>query len=213
MLDRTKKLSEHFTLAELTKTSFKTEDNNEASLCRSSKFDGFRLSPHFTLGELTKTSYKTDDNNEPPLEAVENLIHLCEDWLEELRFNYNTIYVLSSIEDYYTSKEVEPLVINQGFRSYQVMLKMKEAGLNPSETSNHMRGCAVDIRCAGIEQALRYMVIILDIADQKRQEFDELFLERKTMRSEGGTPVSYVYWLHFAARPKDNRRKIGFILK
>ena len=172
-----------------------------------------KLSEHFTFAELTKTSYKTEDNNDPPLEAVENLIHLCEDWLEELRFNYNTIYVLNSIEDYYTSKEVEPLVINQGFRSYQVMLAMERAGLNPSKTSNHMRGCAVDIRCAGIEQALRYMVILLDIADQKRQEFDELFLERKTMRSEGGTPVSYVYWLHFAARPTDNRRKIGFILK
>ena len=52
-------LSPHFSLGELTKTSFKTEDNNEASVCRSSKFDGFRLSPHFTLGELTKTSFKT----------------------------------------------------------------------------------------------------------------------------------------------------------
>lgn len=39
------------------------------------------LSEHFTLGELTKTSFKTEDNNEPPLEAVENLIHLCEDWV------------------------------------------------------------------------------------------------------------------------------------
>ena len=171
------------------------------------------LSEHFSLGELTKTSFKTDDNNEPPLEVVENLIDLCENWLEELRFNYNTIYVLNSIEDYYTSKEVEPLVINQGFRSYQVMLKMKEAGLNPSPTSNHMKGCAVDIRCAGVEQALRYMVILLDIADQKKQDFDELFLERKTMRSEGGTPASYVYWLHFAARPRNNRRKTDFILR
>ena len=171
------------------------------------------LSEHFTLGELTKTSFKTEDNNEPPLEAVENMIDLCEDWLEELRFNYNTIYVLNSIEDYYTSKEVEPLVINQGFRSYQVMLAMESAGLNPSKTSNHMKGCAVDIRCAGVEQALRYMTILIDIADQKKQDFDELFLERKTMRSQGGTPTSYVYWLHFAARPKDNRRKIGFILK
>jgi len=62
-------------------------------------------------------------------------------------------------------------------------------------------------------QALRYMTILIDIADQKKQEFDELILERKTMRSEGGTPTSYVYWLHFAARPKDNRRKIGSILK
>jgi uncharacterized protein YcbK (DUF882 family) len=160
------------------------------------------LSEHFTLGELTKTSFKTEDNNEPPLEAVENMIDLCENWLEKLRFNYNIIYVLNSIEDYYTSKNVEPLVINQGFRSHQVMLTMERAGLNPSKTSNHMKGCAVDIRCAGVEQALRYMVIILDIADQKKQDFDELFLERR------GT----VYWLHFAARPSDNRRKIGFIL-
>ena len=184
------------------------------------------LSEHFSLGELTKTSYKTDDNNDPPLEAVENLINLCEDWLEELRFNYNTIYVLNSIEDYYTSKEVEPLVINQGFRSYQVMLAMEKAGLNPSKTSNHMRGCAVDIRCMGVEHALRMMVILLDIADQKRQEFDELFLERKAIKSSStvssqqqgrnqqqGTPVSYVYWLHFAVKPADNRRKIGFILQ
>ena len=161
------------------------------------------LSEHFSLGELTKTSFKTDDNNEPPLEVVENLIDLCENWLEELRFNYNTIYVLSSIEDYYTSKEVEPLVINQGFRSYQVMLEMEKAGLNPSRTSNHMKGCAVDIRCAGVEQALRYMTILIDIADQKKQDFDELFLERR------GT----VYWLHFAAKPSENRRKIDFLLR
>ena len=160
-----------------------------------------KLSEHFTLAELTKTSFKTDDNNEPPLEVVENMIDLCENWLEELRFNYNTIYVLNSIEDYYTSKDVEPLVINQGFRSYQVMLAMKEAGLNPSRTSNHMKGCAVDIRCAGVEQAIRYMCLLLDIADQKKQDFDELFLEKR------GT----VYWLHFAAKPSDNRRKIGFI--
>ena len=161
------------------------------------------LSEHFLLGEFTKTNFKTEDNNDPPLEAVENMIDLCENWLEELRFNYNTIYVLNSIEDYYTSKEVEPLVINQGFRSYQVMLAMERAGLNPSRTSNHMKGCAVDIRCAGVEQALRYMTILIDIADQKKQDFDELFLERR------GT----VYWLHFAARPSENRRKIGFILK
>jgi uncharacterized protein YcbK (DUF882 family) len=152
---------------------------------------------------MTKTNFKTEDNNEPPLEAVANMIDLCENWLEELRFNYNTIYVLNSIEDYYTSKEVEPLVINQGFRSYQVMLAMENAGLNPSRTSNHMTGCAVDIRCAGVEQALRYMTILIDIADQKKQEFDELFLERR------GT----VYWIHFAAKPKENRRKIGFIIK
>ena len=160
------------------------------------------LSEHFTLGELTKTSFKTEDNNDPPLEAVENLITLCENWLEELRYLYNVLYVLRPSEDYFTSRDVEPLIINQGFRSYQVMLRMKEAGLNPSETSNHMKGCAVDIRCMGIEHALRMMTILIDMADTNKRDFDELFLERR------GT----VYWLHFAARPKDNRRKIGFIL-
>ena len=191
MLDRTRHLSEILA------------SPSEAALSHSNKFDGLHLSPHFSLGELTKTSFKTEDNNDPPLEVVENMIDLCENWLEELRFNYNTIYVLNSIEDYYTSKDVEPLVINQGFRSYQVMLAMEKVGLNPSKTSNHMKGCAVDIRCAGVEQALRYMTILIDIADQKKQEFDELFLEKR------GT----VYWIHFAARPKDNRRKIDFILK
>ena len=119
---------------------------------------------------------------------------------------------------------MEPLVINQGFRSYQVMRAMEKAGLNPSKTSNHMRGYAVDIRCMGVEHALRMMVILLDIADQKKQDFDELFLERKAIKSSStvssqqqgsqqqGTPISYVYWLHFAARPTDNRRKLGFIL-
>ncbi len=160
------------------------------------------LSEHFTLGELTKTSFKTEDNNDPPLEAVENLITLCENWLEELRYLYNVLYVLRPSEDYFTSRDVEPLIINQGFRSYQVMLRMKEAGLNPSETSNHMKGCAVDIRCMGIEHALRMMTILIDMADTNKRDFDELFLERRDT----------VYWLHFAARPKDNRRKIGFIL-
>ena len=141
------------------------------------------------------------------------MIDLCENWLEELRFNYNTIYVLNDIDDYYTSKDVEPLVINQGFRSYQVMLEMEKAGLNPSRTSNHMTGCAADIRCAGVEQAIRYMTILLDIADQKKQDFDELILERRPMRSQGDKPAGSVYWLHFAARPKNNRRKVLFLLE
>lgn len=80
---------------------------------------------------------------------------------------------------------------------------MEKAGLKPSKTSNHMRGCAVDIRCMGVEHALRMMTILLDMADTNRRDFDELFLERR------GT----VYWLHLAARPENNRRKIGFIMK
>ncbi len=161
----------------------------------------FKLSQHFTLGELTKTSYKTLDVNEPPLEAVENLVGICEFWLEELRRTYNRLYVLEPHEDYETSENVEGIIINQGFRSYQVYEAMKRAGLNPSPTSNHMRGCAVDIRCAGVEQALRYMTILLDMSDTCKKVFDELILERR----------NHVYWIHFAVRPENNRRKILFL--
>ena len=159
------------------------------------------LSQHFSLGELTRTGFVTPDNNEPPIEAIENLINICEDWLEDLRFAYNTLYVLEPHEDYDTSANVEGIVINQGYRSLQVSELMRQAGLNPAPNSNHQTGCAVDIRCMGPEHAIRMMTILLDIADGKQQEFDELILERR--RS--------VYWLHFAVRPWENRRKISFI--
>ena len=51
-----------------------------------------KLSEHFTLGELTKTSYKTEDGNIPSRVAIENLKNLCENWLEDLRYSYNTLY-------------------------------------------------------------------------------------------------------------------------
>ena len=69
-------------------------------------------------------------------------------------------------------------------------------------TSNHLTGCAVDIRVADMKQLLRYAVILLDISDDSGEAFDELLIERNSK----GT-----YWLHFAVRPKDNRMKIRLI--
>jgi hypothetical protein len=68
--------------------------------------------------------------------------------------------------------------------------------------SNHLTGCAVDIKVLGMEQLLRYAVILLDYADESKQEFDELLIEKNRYGA---------IWLHFAVRPKDNRRKILFI--
>ena len=150
-----------------------------------------KLSEHFTLGELTKTSYKTEDGNIPSRVAIENLKNLCENWLEDLRYSYNTLYPRDCPQ-----KEM-PLVINSGYRSPEVN---KRAG--GSATSNHLTGCAVDIRVSGFEQAIRYASILLDISDGTKRDFDELFIEKN---SSGN------YWIHFAVRPKDNRRKSGFI--
>ena len=147
-----------------------------------------RLSEHFTLAELCKTSAKTADGNIPSHVHIENLKRLC-GWLEMLRDEWNRRY----------GEGDEPIIINSGYRSPAVN---KAVGGAPN--SNHLTGCAVDIRCLGIEQALRYATTLLDISDESKEEFDELLIER----SPKGT-----YWLHFAVRPpsQENRRKVAFI--
>ena len=153
---------------------------NEVELNKQAK-----LSPHFTLGELTKTSYHTLDGNIPSRVAIENLKRIC-GWLEILRERYNMRYG--------DGGEV-PIVISSGYRSEEVNMKCGGA-----KGSNHLTGCAVDIRCLGPEQMIRYACLLLDTADENGWVFDELIQEKR------GT----TYWVHFAVRPKDNRRKILF---
>ena len=140
------------------------------------------LSEHFTLAELTKTN--TGIANVPSEAQVENLKRVCR-WLERLRKRWNDKY----------GDGDDPIIINSGFRSEAVN---KAVGGVP--TSNHLTGCAVDIRCIGMEQALRYAAILLDISDMSREDFDELLIEQK--RS--------VVWIHFAVRPTGNRRRTNF---
>ena len=145
-----------------------------------------RLSEHFTLAELCKTSVRTADGNIPSHAAIENLKRLC-GWLEMLRSEWNNRY----------GDGDDPIIINSGYRSAQV-----NKAVGGVATSNHLTGCAVDIRVLGMEQLLRYAVILLDISDESQEDFDELLIERNAK----GT-----YWLHFAVRPEGNRRKIRLI--
>jgi hypothetical protein len=198
---------------------------SEAALSHSNKLDGLRLSPHFTLGELTKTSYITSDGNIPSRKAIENLKNLCENWLEDLRYSYGTLYghTVSPPNDQTTPNPIPeqgsptrslsysggevPLVISSGFRSEEVNRLCGGA-----KGSNHLTGCAVDIKCYGPEHMIRMAGILLDISDGTKRDFDELILEKR------GT----TYWIHFAVRPEDrsaakgdasqskNRRKILF---
>ena len=129
--------------------------------------------------------------NVPGVAQVENLRRVCR-WLERLRRRWNDLYA----DDGGVGME-EPLIINSGYRSAAVN---KAVGGAP--TSNHLTGCAVDIRVAGLEQLLRYAVILLDISDESGEDFDELLLER----NKAGR-----YWLHFAVRPSGNRRRVRLI--
>ena len=152
---------------------------SEAALGHSNKLDGSHLSPNFTLGELTKSGSHPEVYNIPSHEAIANLANLSK-WLEVLRERAGT-----------------PIVINSGYRSPQLNRKIGGA-----PNSNHLTGCAVDIRVSGMEQIIRYAAILLDYADESKQDFDELLIEKNRYGA---------IWLHFAVRPKDNRRKVAFI--
>ena len=138
-----------------------------------------KLSEHFKLGEFTRSNSHSNIYNVPTHEAIYNLKNLCK-WLEVLR-----------------ERSGGPVRINSGYRSPQ--LNKKVGGV---ATSNHLTGCAADIRVDNMEQLIRYATILLDYADESHQDFDELLIERNRYGA---------IWLHFAVRPKDNRRKVCFI--
>ena len=137
-----------------------------------------KLSEHFSLGEFTKSEHP-EVYNIPSHVAIENMKRIC-GWLEVLRDRYGA-----------------PIIINSGYRSPQLN---KRVGGVP--TSNHVTGCAVDIRCSGAEQAIRYATILMDYANESKQDYDELFIEKNKYGR---------YWVHFAVRPRENRRKISFL--
>ena len=136
-----------------------------------------KLSPHFTLGELTGSKSHPEVYNVPSHVHIENLKRVCV-WLEALRARYNQWYVLAGAGG--------PIIITSGYRSAE--LNRKVGG--------------VDIRVAGKKQLIRYACILLDYADETKQDFDEILLER----GAAGT-----IWLHFAVRAQGNRRKINFL--
>ena len=188
-----------------------------------------KLSEHFTLGEMTKSNSHPEVYNIPSHEAIANLKRVCT-WLEVLRKRYNERYNACHLEHYPSvmSSGVEtspkgdheispraalgrddkggalgrddkekPIIINSGYRSPQ--LNKKIGGV---AGSNHLTGCAVDIRVLGMEQLIRYATILLDYADESKQDFDELLIERNRYGA---------IWLHFAVRPFSNRRRVCFI--
>jgi hypothetical protein len=180
-----------------------------------------KLSEHFNLGEMTKSSSHPEVYNIPSHEAIANLKRVC-GWLEVLRKRYNERYVVnrgdpstalgmtgggtldmttsplsSRLSEAHGEISEKPIIINSGYRSPQ--LNKKIGGV---AGSNHLTGCAVDIRVLGMEQLIRYATILLDYADESKQDFDELLIERNRYGA---------IWLHFAVRPFSNRRKVAFI--
>ena len=81
------------------------------------------LSEHFTLEELTFTNHREYDNT-PNQVQIDNLTRLAE-FLEKVRY---TLYD-------------RPIIIDSGFRSPEV-----NQAVGSTSVSQHLRGCAADIR-------------------------------------------------------------------
>jgi len=131
------------------------------------------------LGEFTRSNSHPKVYNIPTHEAIANLKRICV-WLEVLR-----------------ARAGGPIRINSGYRSPQ--LNRKIGGV---KNSNHLTGCAVDIRVTGMEQAKQYAEILRKYADESHQDFDEILIEKNRYGA---------VWLHFAVRPRENRRKFLYI--
>ena len=131
------------------------------------------------LGEFTRSNSHPKVYNIPTHEAIANLKRVCV-WLEVLR-----------------ARAGGPIRINSGYRSPQ--LNRKIGGV---KNSNHLTGCAVDIRVTGMEQAKQYAEILRKYADESHQDFDEILIEKNRYGA---------VWLHFAVRPRENRRKFLYI--
>ena len=154
-----------------------------------------KLTTHFSLEEMSKTNVK-GVSNAPDAKATANLYRVC-GWLEELRSEYNKRYGEATPSRPPQGEGDEyPIIINSAFRNPAV-----NKAVGGSLTSNHLTGCAADIRVLGMEQLIRYAAILLDISDKAKKDFDEILMERK------GNSL----WLHFAVRPEKNRRKIKFL--
>ena len=202
------RLSPHFTLAELTKTSYHTLDGNIPSRVAIENLKrvcgwleilreryNMRYGDGFSPPELggvrgglrsSSAGLLPQGRKNRGSSAVDQTTPSCGHPIPEQSSPTRSLS--------YSGGEI-PIVISSGYRSEEVNMKCGGA-----KGSNHLTGCAVDIRCYGPEHMIRMAGILLDIADENGWVFDELIQEQR------GT----TYWVHFAVRPKNNRRKILF---
>lgn len=111
------------------------------------------LSAHFGLDELTQSEYAERHglDNKPDAKTVENLRRLAL-LLEQVR-------VVCGV----------PIIVSSGYRSPQV-----NAGVGGQKTSQHVFGCAADIRGLGmpVEDIMKKIVGSKIEYDQLIREFD-----------------------------------------
>lgn len=128
---------------------------------------------YFTINELTKsdTAIRKGINNTPNAEQINNLEALVN-------------YILDPLRKYYG----KPIIVTSGFRCKEL-----NNIVGGSKTSDHMTGCAVDIRT--VQDTKEENKKLFDLALKLNLPFDQLIDE-------------YNYdWVHISYSPK-NRRQV-----
>ena len=223
------RLSPHFTLGELTKTTYHPIDGNIPSRTAIENLTNLCENWLEELRARYNLMYVASLQPNSPPESGASLQPSSPPESGGVRGGLNTSIIprvqttppAGTPPDSGGEEETEePIIINSGFRSAEVNRLCGGA-----TNSNHLTGCAVDIRCKDKAQAIRYACILLDIADEKKQDltssrvcsrsatsmqasrcarsnadFDELILEKR------GTTI----WVHFAVRPRGNRHYVHF---
>jgi zinc D-Ala-D-Ala carboxypeptidase len=128
------------------------------------------LSKNLTLGEVTKsnTAINLGIKNEPNTEQLENLKTIANEVFQKIRDHFG-----------------KPIKVSSGFRSDA--LNKKVGG---SKTSDHMKGCALDIDMDGIPGDITNAQIFNYIKDNL--EFKQLIWEFGTNTNPDWVHVSYV---------------------
>ena len=119
-----------------------------------------QLSKHFKLNEFTKsyTAIQYKLKNEPDKESYDNLVRLCNEYLEPIRELIG-----------------KPLIINSGFRSKEINYRI---GGVPN--SAHLFGRACDFYVEGKNTEDIYNLIIKNCENGTLKKFDQLiYYERE----------------------------------
>lgn len=116
------------------------------------------MSLNFTISELIKsdTAARYNINNMPDIYSLDNMLNLI--W-----------YCLQPLRD----KLGKPIIITNGFRCFALWKKLDDLGLNPSKTSQHLKGQAADLVVNGMTQEALFNFI-----KKSGVEFDQLIWEQ-----------------------------------
>ena len=203
-MNKQAKLSEHFSLGELTRSKSHPEVYNVPSRVHIENLKRAcvwlealreRYNERYVLSEKSPTGARPQGAVSVPGDAGGQVLRGAGGQVPKVEV-FGENFISRPDPEVISRPAPEPIIITSGYRSAE--LNRKVGGV---ATSNHLTGCAVDIRVAGKEQLIRYACILLDYSDETKQDFDELLLEHG---------ANGVIWLHFAVRPpgQQNRRRI-----